>query len=148
MKRRIQFPAVLILILSLQLAGCSPKPQANSPEIPPVRVVHLGGETASRITLTADAAKRLDLQTETVQAENLGGVERVLVPYAAIIYDTTGNTWIYTNPNALTYDRVPVTVDSIDGDDVLLVAGPPAGTAVVTVGAEELFGSETEFEEE
>ena len=111
MKRRIQFPAVLILILSLQLASCSPKSEANSPETPPAQVVHQGGEVASRITLTADAAKRLDLQTETVQAENVGGVERVLVPYAALIYDTTGNTWIYTSPNTLTYDRVPVTVD-------------------------------------
>jgi hypothetical protein len=30
----------------------------------------------------------------------------------------------------------------------VLVDGPPAGTAVVVVGAQELYGSELEFEEE
>jgi hypothetical protein len=148
MKHQIQFLAAVILIASLALTGCSAKPEASSPATPPVQVTHLGGAVASRVTLTEDAAKRIDLQTDTVQTESVGGVERTLVPYASIVYDTVGNTWIYTSPNALTYERIPVSVDSIDGDDAVLVAGPAAGTTVVTVGAEELFGAETEFEEE
>ncbi len=148
MKYKIQWLAVVILTASLQVTGCSADPEASIQETPPVQVVHLGGEVVTRVTLTADAAKRIDVQTDTVQTEDVGGVERTVVPYASIVYDTEGNTWIYTSPEALTYDRIPVKVDTIQGDDAVLVVGPAAGTAVVTVGAEELFGSETEFEEE
>jgi hypothetical protein len=41
-----------------------------------------------------------------------------------------------------------VTVNTIDGDQVVLSQGPEAGAQVVTLGATELFGSESEFEEE
>jgi hypothetical protein len=52
------------------------------------------------------------------------------------------------NVEPLVYMRQEITVDSIQGDQVLLSKGPEAGTAVVTLGATELFGSESEFEEE
>ena len=68
--------------------------------------------------------------------------------FISLVYDTEGNTWIYASSEALTYVRTSVKVDSIQGDDAVLLVGPPAGTQVVSVGAEELFGAETEFEEE
>jgi hypothetical protein len=148
MKHKNHFLVVVLLITALQLTACSKNPVATTQEVPPVQVVHLGGNEPTRVTLTADAAKRLDVQTDSVQAELVSGVERTVIPYSSIVYDTEGNTWIYTSPDALTYVRTSVDVDSIDGDDVVLLEGPPAGTAVVTVGAEELFGAETEFEEE
>jgi len=76
------------------------------------------------------------------------GAQQKVVPYSAIVYDTQGNTWVYTSPEALTFVRSPVTVDYIDGDKAILLEGPPVDTAVVTVGAEELYGAEFEFEEE
>jgi hypothetical protein len=48
----------------------------------------------------------------------------------------------YVNTAAGTYQRKPITVAEIDGQTVLLSAGPAAGTAVVTVGAAELLGTE------
>jgi hypothetical protein len=42
-----------------------------------------------------------------------------------------------------TYAREPITVDFIEGDRAVLTAGPAAGTVIVTVGAAELYGTET-----
>ena len=70
------------------------------------------------------------------------GEKRKTIPYAAVLYDAKGNAWVYTNPQPLVFIRQPVQIDTIAGDKVILVAGPPAGTAVVTVGGAELFGAE------
>jgi hypothetical protein len=64
------------------------------------------------------------------------------IPYAAVVYDASGKTWTYVNETALTYKRAEITVSEIDGDTARITAGPPAGTAVVTTGAAELYGAE------
>lgn len=72
------------------------------------------------------------------------GEVRNVIPYAALIYDVNGGTWVYTKePDALAFVRRSVTVDYITGDVVVLTEGPPTGTEVVIVGGEELFGTET-----
>ena len=71
-----------------------------------------------------------------------GGEKRKIIPYAAVLYDAKGNAWVYTNPEPLVFIRQPIQIDTIVGDEVLLVEGPPAGTAVVTVGGAELYGTE------
>jgi hypothetical protein len=40
------------------------------------------------------------------------------------------------------YVRQAVSIERIAGEAALLTDGPPVGTAVVTLGAEELFGEE------
>lgn len=70
------------------------------------------------------------------------GETRKIIPYAAVLYDPAGNTWVYTNPSELVFVRQPIQIETITGDDVILGDGPPAGTAVVTVGAAELYGAE------
>jgi hypothetical protein len=50
---------------------------------------------------------------------------------------------VYTNPEPLVFLRSPITIDYIDGDLAVLSEGPAVGTAVVTLGAAELFGTET-----
>jgi hypothetical protein len=147
MKRLHTLLLVLVMIGSLLLSACSAKPEAPA-EVPPVQVEHLSGEQPTRVTLTDDAVKRLDLQTDSVQVATVNGVEQTVIPYSSIVYDTEGHTWVYTSPQTGTYLRTGVQVESIDGDDAIIAAGLASGTAVVTVGAEELFGSETEFEEE
>jgi hypothetical protein len=147
MKRKYQFLVLVLLAAALLLAACG-KPPEVAQETPAVKVEHLSGSQPSRVTLTAEAAKRLDIQTDSAQAVEVAGAQRIVVPYASVLYDTEGHTWVYAMTDALTFTRTPVEVDSIDGDDAILQAGPTAGTSVVTVGAEELFGSETEFEEE
>jgi hypothetical protein len=68
---------------------------------------------------------------------------RLVVPYSSLIYDIYGDTWVYVNPEPLHYLRVPVMVDYIQGDKVVLVEGPAAGTQVVTIGVAELHGADT-----
>jgi len=49
--------------------------------------------------------------------------------------------YVTSAPNV--YIREPITVELIEGDRAVLTAGPAAGTAVVSVGAAELYGTET-----
>ena len=71
-----------------------------------------------------------------------GGEKRKVIPYSAVLYDARGRSWVYTNPEPLVFVRHPIRIDTIEGDNVLLTEGPAAGTAVVTVGGAELFGTE------
>jgi hypothetical protein len=72
-----------------------------------------------------------------------GAAERKFVDFASLIYGLHGETWVYTNPEALVFVRQPVTVDFIEGDRAVLSEGPAVGTEVVTLGAAELFGVES-----
>ncbi len=71
------------------------------------------------------------------------GGPQLVVPVAALLYDLNGETWIYISPEPLQFLRVPVVVDYIKDDMVVLVAGPPAGTKVAIVGVAELHGADT-----
>ena len=68
----------------------------------PARMEAIGGSNIKKITLTPKAAQRLDIQTGQVRQDASG---RKVVPYAAIVYDKDGTTWVYTNPQALTFIR-------------------------------------------
>lgn len=70
--------------------------------------------------------------------------QRSAVPYAAVLYDAKGNTWVYTTPSPLVFVRHSIKIEYILGDTAILSEGPPSGTAVVTLGAAELFGAEFE----
>lgn len=137
--------ALIVLVLlstSLMLSACG-APSVDievSEEEGPVKVEHLDGVQPTRVTLTEDAAQRLDIQTVPAQGN--------VIPYAALLYDTEGNTWVYVNPEPFVFLRSPVTVDHIEGGQAFLSKELPSGSVVVTIGAAELFGSETEFEEE
>ena len=151
MKHKNQWMVVIVILIAcLQLAACSPHPaeEAVTDGGGPATVEHLEGAEPTRITLTEDAAKRLDIQVVEVRTAQVGSKQGMMIPYAAILYDVDGNTWAYTNPEPLVFVRSPIVVDYIDGDQVYLSKGPSAGSAVVTTGATELFGSESEFEEE
>jgi hypothetical protein len=150
MKHNYRWMAALLIVASLQLAACrqSPVTTTDTEETGPAKVEHLEGAEPTRVTLTEEAAKRLDIQTATVSEGQVGGKQRMVIPYAALIYDTQGATWVYLNPAPLTYVRHPITVDTIEGDQAFLLDGPPVGTAVVTVGVAELYGAEFEFQEE
>ena len=104
----------------------------------PAFVERIGGSDMARVTLSQRAAERLDIQTTETRAT--GG--RLVVPYGALLYDAHGATWIYTSPAELVYQRAPVTVRRIRGDDVFLTQGPTVGTPLVIVGATELYGAE------
>lgn len=96
------------------------------------------GEELTRITMTEQAARRIDVQTATVT--EIDG-QRV-VPSGAIVVDPDGTTWVYTTAEPLVFEKAHVVVDHEDGDRAFLTEGPPAGTEVVSLGAAELYGVE------
>jgi ABC-type oligopeptide transport system substrate-binding subunit len=133
--------AVLVLAVLL-LAACSPSSSGAASSEPAV-VVEKNEETGlSRLTLSAKAAERLGIATASV-IDRQGGGGRTVVPYSAVVYDPSGETWAYTNTDGLTFVRQPITVERIEADLAVLSAGPPIGTLVVTVGVAELWGIET-----
>jgi len=150
MNRHHRWMLAILLTACLPLTSCSKHAgeAAADEEAGPAKVEHLEGADPTRVTLTEEAAKRLDIQTATIRDMVINGVQRRVIPYAAILYDTEGNTWTYMNPEPLVFVRHRIVVDFIDGEMAILTDGPPAGSVVVVVGAEELFGSELEFEEE
>jgi|SRR5689334_7750297 len=125
---------LLFLILASLLTACAPK-TSPSTKVDPVKLEPIEGTDFKRVILTEKAAQRLNVKTTEVSGE--------VIPYAAVIYDTEGNTWVYTNPAPLTFVRAPIVVDHIDGDEAVLSQGLDSGTSVVTLGVSELYGAET-----
>jgi hypothetical protein len=151
MKREYRWAIGLLLLGSLPLAGCSKgvgAPAEAQAEAGPVTVEHMDGVEPAKLTLTEDAVKRIDVQTTVVREVTIGGATARVIPYAAVLYDTAGDTWTYLSPQPGVYVRHRIVVRRVEGQMAVLEDGPPAGTAVVIVGAAELYGSETEFEEE
>jgi hypothetical protein len=142
----------LSIVTSVHLSACAPRSveagavQATSEE--PARIEHIDGSELSRVFLSEEAARRIDLQTDSVRELEASGTPRTVVPYSAVLYDLNGETWVYTSPEPLSFVRHSISVDSIDGDLAILSDGPPPGTQVVTVGVAELFGAEFEFQEQ
>ena len=87
-------------------------------------------------------------QAVRVELRFTGAGERLTIPYSAVIYGVEGGVWTYTSTGPLTFVRAPITVAEIQGDTAVLRQGPPAGTEVVTVGGEELLGTEFAIEGE
>ena len=120
---------------SIGLSGCG-----NSSEAAPEGPVDGVTGNPLEVTVSARAAERLGIQTTEVKGTLAG---RTSVPYAAVLYDAQGDTWVYATSEQDVFVRTQVRVDRIDGDVALLLDGPPSGTSVVTVGLAELYGAET-----
>ena len=65
------------------------------------------------MTLTEDAVKRLDIQEAQIHDQQISGKSHKVVPYAAVLYDPEGATWVFTNPEPLVYVRKLIKVDYI-----------------------------------
>lgn len=92
-----------------------------------------------KITLAPKAAERLGIQIDEVRADPSG---RRIIPYASVLYDLSGKTWVYVSTESLTFVRGPVEIDTIKGDNVYLSDGPPVGTKVLAAGVPQVFGTE------
>lgn len=137
--RHKQFVPAVLTGVALLAAGCGSNGGFGEATSKAARVEAVPGSDLSRVVLTAQAAKRLDIQTARVRRAGAG---RTVIPYASVLYDPNGATWTYTSPKPLSFIRHDVTVDRIEGQRAILSSGPPVGTAVVTVGATELWGVE------
>jgi hypothetical protein len=108
-------------------------------KIMPARVEATNDAKIMKVTLTPKAAERLGIVIDEVRADPSG---RLIVPYASVLYDLTGKTWVYISADPLTFARGAVVIDTIKGDNVYLTEGPPAGTKVLATGVPQVFGTE------
>jgi hypothetical protein len=134
MKHINRWLLVGLVFAGLLLSACGAKTAAPE-KISPSKLEPIEGTDLSKVILTEKAAERIGVETVSTS-----GTE---VPYAAVIYDTEGNTWIYTNPEPLTFVREQIVVDHIEGDIAFLAESLPSELSVVTVGVAELWGTET-----
>ena len=130
----------------------------------PARILGLGGEdlvAPPQAPPAGDAAGggaryyRLDGATAVhdgqrlrVQLAEKGGGAQETVPYSSVIYWIDGGAWVYTQVAPLTFVRAPIVIDEVDGNVAVLKSGPPAGTKIVSVGGQELLGTEFQIEGE
>ena len=134
---------LVLIAVGVGLSACAtPAEEEGGEEAATVEPIK--GTDVNRVTLTKEAADTLGIKTVSIR--RVGGHE--VVPDAAVVYDPAGGTFTYSSPKPLTYERHDITVDHIDGKTAVLSSGPPAGSAVVTVGSAELSGLENEYEPE
>jgi len=140
--------AAALMVAGLQLAACSPAPDEEVTLAEPSHVEEIEGSDFLRITLEERAAERLELQTAQVVEKTMTtgesrGEQRKIIPEGALVYDPNGEAFAYTSTEPLVFVRAPLEIDYIEKGMLILENGPAAGTEVVTVGAQELWGSET-----
>jgi|RhiMetdeSRZDD1v2_1073273.scaffolds.fasta_scaffold357045_2 hypothetical protein len=145
--RSTQFAVVALMGAVLVLSSC--RQESVAEKYHPAKIDSTDVAGIMRVTLNARAAERIGLQTAQIREDQvtLAGstVTRKVMPYGALMYDTKGETWTFTNPQPLVFVREKVVVEDIDGDRVILAEGPAPGTVVVTVGAAELMGAEHKY---
>lgn len=139
--RRVTLVSLVLATAALPIAGCTEVETETATGYEPSTLEPVkGNDDLQRVTFTEEGARRVDLQTAAVRRSG----KHKVVPYAALLYDPEGKTYVYTSPKPLEYLREEVKVDRIEGQRVLVSRGPPAGTEVVTVGAAEVYGTELE----
>ena len=125
---------VALMVAGL-IAGCGSSSQPAVPQSS--RVVHVPGSSQTKIVLSAVGAQRIGIRTTRVQGAKAGSIA---IPYSAVIYDPDGKTFAFTALSPLSYTEEPIAIGHISGNTAYLRKGLRAGTQVVTVGAEELYG--------
>jgi hypothetical protein len=123
---------------ALLVAACEEAPSAEKDVYNPASVTEVEGSELKQVTITDAGAARLAL--ETAVATTVDG--RTAVPYAALIYDGKGATWVYTSPEKRVFLRARVQVERVERDLVVITKGVSPGTRVVTTGAAEVYGAE------
>ena len=125
---------VVLALGAAALAGCTEVESESETGYEPSKL------RKTSVEFTPEGAKRTGLMTEAVERAG----RRVSVPYAALLYDPEGKTYVYTSPEELRYVKSEVRVARVESGRVVLARGPPPGTRVVTTGAAEVYGTELE----
>jgi hypothetical protein len=139
--RRVLAHGIALVVAAMSVSACTEVESAAVEGYEPTRLDEVRGTDFLRVTITKEGARRAGLRTDTIR----GSGRQTTVPYAALIYEPDGKTYVYTSPKARTFMRAEVKVRDIRGDRAMLVDGPPAGTTVVTVGAAEVYGAELDI---
>ena len=139
-RSRLVTAAVVVVAASAPLSACKEVEEEAAEGYVPAKTEPIKGSDMLRVTFTAEGARRVGLQTAPVR----GSGTREVVPYAALIYDAQGKTYVYRTTGRLTFVRERVDVARVDATEAVLSRGPAPGTRVVTVGAAEVYGTELE----
>jgi hypothetical protein len=142
--------AAVLIAAGLGLPGCAHNSQATiNKRTEAAKVSSIAGTGTKQVTLTQEASDRLVIKTVPVAEASVpprvpGGANatRKVVPYSALLYDTSGEAWVYATSKPLSFVRQRIGVDYVTGELAVLSEGPAVGTAVVTRGAAELYGTE------
>ena len=94
-------PAVIAAMLAaVAISGCAKSSEFNNDPAANTKVAkveHLRGGF-DQIVLTARAAQRLGVRTASVTRERVGRAARLVIPYAAVLYDPSGRAFTFTSP--------------------------------------------------
>ena len=110
--RPSQSAVVQALCVSVSAAESDVKKSA------PARVEATNDAKIKKVTLTPKAAERLGILIDEVRVDLSG---RRIVPYASVLYDLTGKTWVYISADPLTFVRGAVVIDTIKGASIISV---------------------------
>jgi ABC-type oligopeptide transport system substrate-binding subunit len=133
---------LMIMMAALVLTACN-RAAATEGKSEPVKVEPIEGTEFNQVILTDKAAQRLGIELDSIREEDIDGEQLTVMPYAALIYGLSGETWAYTSSDGLSFRREPITIDYIVGNTVVLIEGPSVGTDVAVVGVAELYGADT-----
>lgn len=138
MYARQHWMALAVVVVGFTLPACTSETQAATEKQSPAVVTEIDGSDLKLVTMTEQAVERVGLEMGAV-GETSG---TKTVPYASVVYDKDGSTWVYTSPEPLSFVRTSITVSEISDDTAFLTDGPAVGTEVVIIGTAELFGAE------
>jgi hypothetical protein len=138
MRHGRRWTVILPVCVFLAVTGCRDVATEEELGYEPGTVEEIEGSELARVTLTEDAARRIQLDTSEVAAPG----PRMSVPDSAIWVDVNGDEWVYTSPEPLVFVRAPVVVARYQDGVAYLSDGPPPGTEIATVGVAELIGVE------
>jgi hypothetical protein len=130
--------ASMTVLTGTVLTGCADAGAEVEPDAGAAKIEAIAGTELSRVTLTNEAAKRIDLKMAKVKQASAGAE----IPYGSVLYDPDGHTWTFVNIRGLTFERKAIVVEKIVGDVATISSGPAVGTSVVTLGASQLYGAE------
>lgn len=133
-----------LAVFALSLTACGEVESGTSEVYHPATVTSADPTSIPTVTLTDEAARRIDLAFVTVKRAH----GDLVVDYEALIYDKKGQTWLYEVKGPLTFVRTKVTTGPIEDDEVTLLKGPPPGTKVVAQGVTQVYGAELGMEGE
>jgi hypothetical protein len=137
---------VVVVLAGLLLPGCARSEALGEASNEAATVEGVAGSDLHRVTLTPDAVAHLGVRAEPARLVPAGASRArtapVVIPYAAVLYDMKGDTWVYKQLAPRSYLRQHILLDRVDNDLAYVRGGLGAGTVVVTVGAPELLGAE------
>src|SRR4051812_39596450 len=99
------------------LSACGPHQDTAEEPSDPVAVEKVPGTDLARLVVEPEAVSRLGISTADVAAGT--GASGTRIPAAALLYGPDGEPFVYVRSEENTFDRHPVTVDRVDGEQAM-----------------------------